>query len=109
MIENGKTFNTVSDVCKGGATESVESKIPVDALFFVGNMDPEVSLELVSKSAKYVDRSVLYHYHHNPNHNVLTCLFVDQVCSPDHSRSWTLPSPRVSQSCQQTHHQVYKR
>ena len=50
--------NTVSDVCKGGATESVETKIPVDALFFVGNMDPEVSLELVSRSAKYVDRSV---------------------------------------------------
>ena len=58
MLENRKTFNTVSDVCEGGATESVESKIPIDALFFVGNMDPEVSLELVSRSAKYVDRSV---------------------------------------------------
>jgi len=43
----------------GAATESVESKIPIDALFFVGNMDPEVNLELVSRSAKYVDRFAL--------------------------------------------------
>ena len=51
-------FFYIYDVCKGAATESVESKIPIDALFFVGNMDPEVNLELVSRSAKYVDRSV---------------------------------------------------
>ena len=29
---------------------------PVETLFIVGNMDPEVSLDLVSRSAKYVER-----------------------------------------------------
>ena len=35
--------------------EDVEP-IPVQTLFIIGNMDPEVSLDLVSQSAKYVDR-----------------------------------------------------
>ena len=30
--------------------------IPVETLFLVGNMDPELSLELVSQSAKFVER-----------------------------------------------------
>ena len=30
--------------------------IPVETLFLVGNMDPELSLDLVSQSAKFVER-----------------------------------------------------
>ena len=33
--------------------------IPVEALLLVGNMDPEVSMDMVSQSAKYVDRLVI--------------------------------------------------
>ena len=37
--------------------EEVSKKcIPVEALLLVGNMDPEVSMDLVSQSAEYVDR-----------------------------------------------------
>ena len=36
--------------------EGPRKSIPVEALLLVGNMDPEVSLDMVSQSAEYVHR-----------------------------------------------------
>ena len=45
----------LADFQMSSSPEDVEP-IPVQTLFIIGNMDPEVSLDLVSQSAKYVDR-----------------------------------------------------
>eukprot|EP00090_Calanus_glacialis_P025823 TRINITY_DN40559_c0_g1_i1.p1 TRINITY_DN40559_c0_g1~~TRINITY_DN40559_c0_g1_i1.p1 ORF type:complete len:381 (-),score=94.52 TRINITY_DN40559_c0_g1_i1:60-1181(-) len=50
--------------------EGPRQSIPVEALLLVGNMDPEVSLELVSQSAEYVERFAMQIVNgagHNPH------------------------------------------
>ena len=40
----------------GQAGPDTAGECPVEALLLVGNLDPQVSLELVSQSAQYVSR-----------------------------------------------------
>ena len=48
--------NTFLDRSRVSAKAYMCSVIPVDTLLLVGNMDPEVTLEMVSQSAEFVTR-----------------------------------------------------
>ena len=60
-VRTGKNYfdlqHTFLDRCRVSAKAYMYcTVIPVDTLLLVGNMDPEVTLEMVSQSAEFVTR-----------------------------------------------------
>ena len=59
-VRTGKNYldlqHTFSDRSRVSAKAYMCTVIPVDTLLLVGNMDPEVTLEMVSQSAEFVTR-----------------------------------------------------